>query len=51
MVYRDLHANVVVLKMVDYDVILGMDFLEKYKATIDCQNRKVIFQPDDEERF
>lgn len=40
---RELYTNLVVLKIIDYDVILGMDFLGKYQATIDCRNRKVIF--------
>ena len=48
---RELYTNLVVLKIIDYDVILGMDFLGKYQATIDCRNRKVIFQPDGEETF
>ena len=40
---RELYTDLVVLKIIDYDVILGMDFLGKYQATIDCRNRKVIF--------
>ena len=36
---RSLYANFVVLNIQDFDVILGMDWLTKYHAIIDC-NRK-----------
>ena len=45
---RELSADLVVLNLVDYDVILGMDFLGKYNATIDCRKKKVVFQPEGE---
>jgi len=32
-----------VLDTSGYDVILGMTWLSKYHATIDCRNKKVIF--------
>ena len=48
---RELSIDLVILDMIDYDVILGMDFLSKYKATIDCKARVVSFQPPGEERF
>ena len=34
---RELRVDVIVLKMVDYDAILGMDWLSKYNATILCK--------------
>ena len=37
--------------MNDYDVILGMDFLTKYGATIDCKAKEVSFQPLGKECF
>ena len=37
--------------MVDYDVILGMDWLSKYNATIFCRKKKVVFQPFEGEEF
>ena len=37
--------------MNDYDIILGMDWLSKYCATIDCQKKIVILQPPREEPF
>ncbi|KAL5555062.1 hypothetical protein UlMin_037298 [Ulmus minor] len=48
---RESSVDLVVLDMVDYDVILGMDFLSKYGATIDCKAKVVSFQPLGEERF
>ncbi|KAL5554266.1 hypothetical protein UlMin_041667 [Ulmus minor] len=42
---RELHADLVLIKMYDYDVILGMDFLGKYNALIECRRRRVIFHP------
>ena len=32
--------------MTDYDVILGMDFLIRYSASIECRKQKVVFQPE-----
>ena len=48
---RELHINLKSLDMKDYDVILGMDFLAKYGASIDCPRRRVVFKPDGEETF
>ena len=48
---REMSVDLVVLDMVDYDVILGMDFLSKYGATIDCKAKVVNFQPPGEEQF
>ncbi|KAL5564876.1 hypothetical protein UlMin_028040 [Ulmus minor] len=48
---RELCADLVMLDMTDYDVILGMDFLSKYGATIDCKARTVGFNPPGEEKF
>ena len=43
------YANLVVIEMGDYDVILGMDWLRAHHAAIDCRNRRVQFQPPDGE--
>ncbi|KAL5541801.1 hypothetical protein UlMin_009511 [Ulmus minor] len=48
---REMSVDLVVLDMIDYDVILGMDFLAKYGATIDCKAKVVSFQPPGEEQF
>ena len=34
----------ILLPMHDFDVILGMDWLSKWKAIIDCGDRKIIFK-------
>ena len=48
---RELYVDLVVIKLQDFDVILGMDFLGKYNAKIDCQKRCVIFSPYGEKEF
>ena len=40
-----------ILNMHDYDVILRMDFLGKYNATIECRSKKVKFRPPSEVEF
>ena len=42
---RELSVDLVILYMIDYHVILGMDFLSKYEATIDCKAKIVSFKP------
>ncbi|KAL5558538.1 hypothetical protein UlMin_034749 [Ulmus minor] len=39
---RELSVDLVILDMFDYDVIVGMDFLSKYGATINCKSRSKI---------
>ena len=39
---RELCADLVMLGMTDYDVILGMDFLPKYGAMIDCKDKLLV---------
>ncbi|KAH0710891.1 hypothetical protein KY284_012318 [Solanum tuberosum] len=39
-----LPCDLVELNMVDFDVILGMDWLHTYYASIDCRTRKVKFR-------
>ena len=48
---KELFVDLVVLDMPNYEVILGMDWLSKYHATIDCKKEIVIFRPSKEERF
>ena len=36
-----LEANLILLLMMEFDVILGMDWLSKWGAIIDCRNRRV----------
>ena len=48
---RELPVDLIILEMVDYDVILGMDWLSKYNATVLCRRKKVVFQPSKGEVF
>ena len=48
---RELYADLIELAIHDYDVILGMDWLSKYCANIDCRRKVVVFQPEGEEKF
>ncbi|KAL5543934.1 hypothetical protein UlMin_007718 [Ulmus minor] len=48
---RELYVNLIILNMYDYDVIMGMDFLSKYNAIIECRHRKVTFKPNDNDEF
>ncbi|XP_061999269.1 uncharacterized protein LOC133716595 [Rosa rugosa] len=39
-----LEANLIPLDLVEFDVILGMDFLETHGALVDCFRKEVVFQ-------
>ena len=41
---REFPIDLIVLEMVDYNVILGIDWLSKYNATIFSRMKKVAFQ-------
>ena len=43
--------DLVILDISDYEVILGMDWLSKYHATIDCKKKIVMFRPPGQEEF
>ena len=40
----NLPANLIIIDMHDFDVILGMDWLEKYHATMDCFTKTITFK-------
>ena len=40
-----LKVDLVVLGIHDFDIILGMDWLSKHYATIECHEKEVLFQP------
>ncbi|EOY20476.1 Uncharacterized protein TCM_046344 [Theobroma cacao] len=40
---KDILVNLVVLDTLDFDVILGMDWLTPYHASVDCFHKLVIF--------
>ena len=42
-----MEMDLVVLEMEDYDVILGMDWLSKYHACVDCYHKVVTIQLKD----
>ena len=44
---RKLLADLIVLYMIEYEIILGMDWLSKYHAKIDCRKKIVVFHPLD----
>ena len=47
---RELLTNLVLLDVIDFDVIVGMDWLAKHYATVDYREKEVIFRiPNDEE--
>jgi hypothetical protein len=48
---RVLSANLAVSQMLGFDIILGMDWLSKYHANIDCRKKEVIFRSLSEEEF
>ena len=39
-----LKANLILLKMLDFDVILGMDWLSNHWASINCFTKKIRFE-------
>ncbi|KAJ1395844.1 Aspartic peptidase domain superfamily [Sesbania bispinosa] len=48
---KELFANLIALDMVDFDVILGMDWLSSHYATLDCHNKVVKFEIPGESAF
>ncbi|XP_075479420.1 uncharacterized protein LOC142520302 [Primulina tabacum] len=46
-----MYADLLVLNMIDFDVILGMDWLSKYRVTIDCGMKMIKFAPLGAEPF
>ncbi|XP_077235487.1 uncharacterized protein LOC143877356 isoform X2 [Tasmannia lanceolata] len=48
---RELLGNLVLLNMNDFQVILGMDWLASYHASVDCFHKVVVFRIPGEEEF
>ena len=46
-----MYVKLIILDKYDYDIILGMDFLTKYNATIECRKQKVTFRPGNDDEF
>ena len=48
---RELPVDLIVLEMINYNVILGMDWLSKHNTIIFCKKKIVVFQPFEEGTF
>jgi hypothetical protein len=48
---RTLSVNLAMFQMLGFDIILGMDWLSRYYASIDCRRKEIIFRPPNEEEF
>ena len=48
---RELPVDLVFLDMIDFYIILGMDWLSQHYATLDCHSKVVIFKISGEEEF
>jgi hypothetical protein len=48
---RVLPANLAMFQMLGFDIILGMDWLSKNYANIDCRKKEVIFRSPSEGEF
>ena len=48
---RELLADLVLLDVMDFDVILGMDWLSQYFATVDCRRKWLIFRILNDKEF
>ena len=48
---RELEANLVLLDMYEFEVILGMDWLSTFHASIDCFGKKVVFRIPGQDEF
>lgn len=44
---KEFSADLIILDMQDFDVILGMDWLQKYKANIDCDKKQITLKLSD----
>ena len=48
---RHLPADLIVLAMREFDVILGIDWLTRYHANLDCANKTITFSIPESETF
>jgi hypothetical protein len=48
---RNLPARQAVLSMLGFDIILGMDWLSRYNASIDSRKKEVTFRLPDNDEF
>ncbi|XP_077247234.1 uncharacterized protein LOC143886951 [Tasmannia lanceolata] len=48
---RELLADLILLELSDFDVILGMDWLSIHNALVDCYKKEVNFEISGEDKF
>ena len=48
---KELERDLIELVIKDFDVILGMDWLARHGATIDCRRKKVVFETPDGQKL
>ena len=46
-----LKANLILLEMIDFDVILGMDWLSYHRASMNCFTKKIRFEKPGYSKF
>ena len=45
---KDFPADLIVLSIHDFDIVLGMDWLSKHRATLDCYRKEVrLVRPEE----
>ena len=49
--HLEMPADLVIMEMNDFDIILGMDWLSEYYTFIDCREKKVIFKIPDRRTY
>ena len=48
---RKMLADLILMDMYDYDIILGMDWLAAYHASVDCFGKEMVFRTPGEPKF
>ena len=48
---REMLADLILMDMYDYDVILGINWLAAYHASVDYFRKEVVFRPLEEPEF
>ena len=48
---RNLYANLMVIKLKEFDVILGIDWLSKHHAVVNCYTKEVTIETSGQEKI
>ena len=48
---KEMLVDLILMDMYDYDIILGIDWLVAYHASVDCFGKEVVFRPPREPKF